>query len=113
MGGGKSEIESRQIELLRLKRAIDECKSWQEVDMRFTEGSPLFEIGVRNAYPGITNAEMRMAKLISVGFETPDLARLLYLTPESVKKGRSRLRQRLGLSPTANIAHHLLGYHHG
>jgi DNA-binding CsgD family transcriptional regulator len=47
--------------------------------------------------PDMTNAEQRMAALIKLRLSGKDAARILGISPDSVRKSRQRLRQRLGL----------------
>lgn len=67
---------------------------WQQFKETFDSVYPLFFTKLKTAYPGITNAELRMAALIKLNFDSRQSASMLGISQESVHKTRYRLRKR-------------------
>lgn len=50
-------------------------------------------------YPALTQGEKRLCCLLSLDMDAKQMARLLMIQPDSVKKTRHRLRRKLGMKP--------------
>lgn len=68
----------------------------------FANLNPDFADRLKADYPGLTDADVRLASFIALGLENKHIARIMSIRPESVKQARWRLRQRMGL--TADIS---------
>lgn len=64
----------------------------------FENLSPDFALRLREAYPSLTEADVRLAAYIAMGMENKHIARVMAIRPESVKQARWRLRGKLGLA---------------
>lgn len=81
-----------------------------EVETLFARYAPGFESRLRDAFDGITPTELRLARLSLLRLDIKQMAALLSIAPESVKKARNRLRHRLGLDTAADLGDFLLRY---
>ena len=52
---------------------------------------------VRSRHPDLTAGQVRLCGLIRAGLTSSDIASILHITPESLKKARTRLRKKLGI----------------
>lgn len=84
---------------VKLKAQLSGEDDWERFSAVFTEMRPGFVDKLRETYPVLTQGDIRLCCLLSMGLDTKHIARLLLIRPESVKKHRQRLRAKLGLSP--------------
>lgn len=54
-------------------------------------------------YPGVSDGDVKIALLISIGLSSKQIAQVLHIQPDSIKKNRQRLRQRMGLTPEQSL----------
>jgi len=73
-------------------------KDWQEFKMLFEKAYPGFFSSLTERFTGITIAEQRMAALIHLALTTHQMASILGISTDSVRKSRQRLRQRFKVS---------------
>jgi DNA-binding CsgD family transcriptional regulator/tetratricopeptide (TPR) repeat protein len=79
------------------RQAILTEDDWQYFRTSFDKIYPGFFMRLRQAAPDITMAEQRMAALTLLKMNGREMAAILGISPESVRKTRQRLRQRLQL----------------
>lgn len=82
-------------------RSASESDSARSVTMEgfeaaFTRVRPGLSEEIVRRHPGLTAYELRLCSLLSIGLDTKEIARILSIQPDSVKKSRQRLRGRLG-----------------
>ena len=94
-------LEGREIqhEIIQdlTRQAILTEDDWQYFKVNFDKIYPGFFMRLRQAAPGITMAEQRMAALTLLNMNGREVAAILGISPDSVRKNRQRLRQRLQL----------------
>jgi hypothetical protein len=83
---------------------------WEIFKKRFEGAFPGYLIKLRLKYPTLSNAEERFFLLIKLGFNTQEIADLLGITANGVKKGRQRLRRRIELQPEEDLDKHILHF---
>lgn len=83
---------------VKLKAQLSGEDDWERFSAVFTEMRPGFVDKLKEEYPVLTQGDIRLCCLLSMGLDTKHIARLLLIRPESVKKHRQRLRAKLGLS---------------
>jgi DNA-binding CsgD family transcriptional regulator len=86
------------------RQAILTEDDWQYFRTSFDKIYPSFFILLRQAAPDITMAEQRMAALTLLKINNKEIATILGISPESVRKTRQRLRQRLQLNTQDDLA---------
>lgn len=84
--------------------AVDVAKNMRESFlMTFSEVNPGFTAALEERFPGLSEAEKRLAIYIALGLDSKHIARLMSIRPESVKQARWRLRSHMGLDPERNL----------
>lgn len=78
---------------------------WMSFKRTFERTYPGFILRLRTAYPDLSNAEERLFLLYKLNFTRHEIATILGVSETSVKKGRTRLRKRLGLSEDKGLEH--------
>lgn len=76
---------------------------WVRFKGLFVKVYPAFFDNLKKAVPEISPAELRLATLLKLGVGNKHIASMLGMSPDSVRKSKSRLRQRLGLQPGQEI----------
>lgn len=59
-----------------------------------------FRNGVSRQYPNLTENDLRICVMLKCNLGTKEMATLLNITPDSMKKAKHRLRKKLALAPT-------------
>ena len=98
--------------LQRLERTIQsDIRSdtdWQQFLATFEKVHPNFLNQVRRQGVKLSPAEQRLACLLKMNLLSKEIATLLNITDEGVKKARYRLRKKLGLSSQINLQEFLI-----
>jgi tetratricopeptide (TPR) repeat protein len=76
---------------------------WQEFRDNFEQEFPYYISRLKSAFPKITSNEIRLFIFIKVGLESSQIASISGISPETVYRNRSRLRQKLNLEPDASL----------
>jgi tetratricopeptide (TPR) repeat protein len=78
-------------------------EDWDGFKKLFVRVYPKFMLRMKENYPGITQAELRLAALINLQLSSREIASMLGISAESVKKARQRLRKKLELTPEQEL----------
>jgi tetratricopeptide (TPR) repeat protein/DNA-binding CsgD family transcriptional regulator len=92
-----TESNGLQMDIIQdlTRQAILTEEDWQFFRNSFDKIYPGFFMRLRQAAPDITMAEQRMAALTLLKMNGKEIAAVLGISPESVRKTRQRLRQRV------------------
>jgi DNA-binding CsgD family transcriptional regulator len=106
-----TESKGLQMDIIQdlTRQAILTEDDWQYFRSSFDKIYPGFFIRLRKAAPDITMAEQRMAALTLLKMNGREIAAILGISPESVRKTRQRLRQRLQLDAQDDLGSCLQG----
>lgn len=94
---GDADFDGRSTGILYDVHILTEA-DWMAFKRTFERSYPGFILRLRTTYPYLTNAEERLFLLYKLNFTRHEIATILGVSETSVKKGRTRLRKRLGLS---------------
>ena len=83
-------------------------ESWVQFEAYFKNVNPQFFEKLTEQFPGITPAEIKLAAFLRLNLSTKEIASITFLSNESIKTARTRLRKRLQLSPDDNLVSFLL-----
>ncbi len=61
-----------------------------------------FQHRLKQAYPRLTHYDLRLCTYLKTNLTTKEIARILNITPDSVKKAKHRLRKKVSLSPSVS-----------
>ncbi|HMP98754.1 MAG TPA: hypothetical protein PKC24_03165 [Cyclobacteriaceae bacterium] len=78
-------------------------EDWWEFKVIFERVHKGFFTELRNKFPDLTNAEVRLAALLKLQLSTREIAGMLGISPESVSKTRHRLRKKLNLPAAEDL----------
>lgn len=101
-GSSYSEI-SRMINTNRLIE-----RDWENFKSVFDQVHPDFFTKLKSLYATISANELRMAAMMKMNLNTKEMASILNITPESVKKARYRMRKKLDLEVESNVQEYLM-----
>lgn len=84
--------------------------SWERFDLSFQAVHPHFQTNLLEKHPDLTPNDLKLCTFIRMGMSIKDIASVLYLSPDSIKVSRSRLRKKLALTTDQNLEGFLLLY---
>jgi DNA-binding CsgD family transcriptional regulator len=93
-----------------LESTLSKEEEWPEFKTKFEELSPKFLPNLKEAHPNLSKSEIRLLTLIQIGFTQKEIASVLNIVPDSVKKAKQRVRKKLELPSTTNLATYLSQY---
>lgn len=73
-------------------------EDWQKFKILFEKVYPDFLNKVQNEFPDLTTAEIRLLALLKLNLSVSEMANMLAILPESVRKTRQRLMKKLEIS---------------
>lgn len=86
-----------------LKQYLGKKDEWALFRLQFEKVHPAFFQKLKQHCPDLTEGELRLCAYLSLGMESKQIARMLSLQPDSIKKSRYRLRQKLRLETKDSI----------
>jgi tetratricopeptide (TPR) repeat protein len=101
-GSSYSEISR----LIKTNRLIE--RDWDNFKSVFEQVHPDFFIKLRSLYSNISSNELRMAAMMKMNLNSKEMASILNITPDSVKKARYRMRKKFQLEDEANVQEYLM-----
>ena len=106
-GTEKSEFDrlSRQI-----NRDMEADNDWVQFLKSFESVHPNFKKLLLQTYPTFAPNEIRMAYLMRMNLESKDIANLLNITPDGVKKARYRMRKKMEKDSAVNLTEYFLNF---
>lgn len=103
--GKKKEPDSAVIRQLLGKLNMDAANenSWDRFRIYFDELHLGFEEKIRQMAPDISSGELRLVSLIKMNLNSQEIASVLNISGEGIKKARYRLRKKLGLETGGSL----------
>jgi len=110
-GGDTGQItRSTVIELKNQIRAhASEEDEWNKFRAHFEQVHPGFFIRLKEMHPALTEYELRLCAYIRTGMYGKQIAMMLSVQPDSIKKSRTRLRKKLRLRQEDSLEDFLRG----
>jgi DNA-binding response OmpR family regulator len=84
--------------------------SWERFKIAFNNVNTEFNKNLINQFPHLTPSEIKLCIFIKLGMNIKDTSSLLYLSPNSLKVARSRLRKKLQLNTETSLQNFLAVY---
>jgi tetratricopeptide (TPR) repeat protein len=104
-------------EIQRLDRLMDETfkvdEEWETFKLTFDQMHDGFFGALKNLYPDLGNAELKLCALVRLNMNLKESAKVLGISPDSVKTARHRLRKKLGLNTEDNLVDFLIEFEQG
>ncbi len=96
-----------QGDLRKLKHMINGSaqsdKEWINFNRHFDQVHQGFLTRLKSEYPVLTSNDLRLSAMMKLNLSSKEVAAILNITPESVKKARYRLRKKLGLPEESDL----------
>lgn len=77
---------------------LQDDNNWQNFSRYFEEVHKDFNGNVKRKYPEVTSNELRLLALLKMNLSSKEIASILNISPEGIKKARYRLRKKLDLT---------------
>lgn len=111
----KSETEGsnkHRLEKLsrKINRDMDVDSDWEQFLQSFETVHPHFNKLLLTKYPKLAPNEIRLACLMRMNLETKNIANLLNITPDGVKKARYRMRKKLEKDSSVNLTEYFMNF---
>lgn len=100
-----------RLQLLEIKDEISEKlkgEAWSQFDMYLKMIHPHFFNRLSMVCPTISPAELRLAAFLRLNIATKDIASILFITVDSARTARTRLRRKLNITRDDKLATYLL-----
>lgn len=81
---------------------------WDQFTQTFTETNPNFFRALNEQYQGLTKNELRLCALLKMNLGNKDIANMLNISDDGVKKARYRLRKKLDLQTNESLDEFIL-----
>ncbi|MBI1268774.1 MAG: hypothetical protein GC193_15280 [Cryomorphaceae bacterium] len=86
---------------LKIEKQLDD--NWEQFMSEFTRLNPNFTRKLLEQYPDLSRGELRMASLVKMKMDAKDIAAVLNISAEGVKKARHRLRKKMQLEADTSL----------
>ena len=83
-------------------------KNWESFTQYFEQVHKNFASNVKNKYPEVTKNELRFMVLLKMNMSSKEIATILNISTDGIKKARQRLRKKLGLTPQDSLENTVL-----
>jgi tetratricopeptide (TPR) repeat protein len=103
-----SDLDELDNNLYNKRILTDE--DWASFKLHFENAYPGYLLRLRKAKQALTEAEERLFVLIKLNLKSKEIASMLGISQDSVKKARNRLRRRLNLQHEENLDDHVLKF---
>ena len=91
-----SHLDDDSTESLYNNRILTD-RDWESFKYRFERIHPGYLQRLRTRYPELSGSEERLCLLIKINLNSQEIANILGITTNGVKKNRQRLRKRLAM----------------
>jgi tetratricopeptide (TPR) repeat protein len=82
---------------------INNDNNWQQFRSYFEEVHKDFNANILKTYPEVSNNDLRLMSLLKMNLSSKEIANILNISMEGVKKARYRLRKKLNLSTEESL----------
>ena len=93
-----------------IENSFSSNADWNHFKEKFETLNPNFVAVLLEKHPKLTKSEIRLLTLIRIGYSQKEIAHILNIAPDSVKKSRSRVRKKLDLSESIHLSAYLANF---
>ncbi len=83
-------------------------KNWESFTQYFEQVHKDFASTVKTKYPDVTKNELRFMALLKMNLSSKEIATILNISTDGIKKARQRLRKKMGLTPQDSLENTVL-----
>ena len=107
-----TEDQDKQYTYQKLIQAINfdrnDDKDWENFKKYFEQIHKDFYRTIKHQYPKVTTNELRLMALLKMNLSSKEIARILHITQEGVRKARYRLRKKLAIESNQGLMEMIL-----
>ncbi len=102
----KDALNSNNIKAIKniINENINTENKWDDFFITFSKLNPNFFSNIGKNFPQLTENDKKLLSVLHMKFKTKDIANILNITENSVKKSRQRLRKKLNIEKGADIS---------
>jgi DNA-binding CsgD family transcriptional regulator len=78
-------------------------ENWNDFKKLFSNVYPGFFINLSKGYPQLSAADTRLLALVKLGLNNAEMANMLGITVEGIKKAKQRLRKKINIDAINDI----------
>ena len=82
---------------------LQDDNNWENFSRYFEEVHKDFNRNVKTKYPEVTANELRLMALLKMNLSSKEIANILNISPEGIKKARYRLRKKLDITTEESL----------
>ena len=83
---------------------LQDDNNWDNFTRYFEQVHRDINSNVKNKYPKVTSNELRLMALLKMNLTSKEIANILNISQDGIKKARQRLRKKLQLSPQDSLS---------
>ena len=87
----------------RIQSKIDDAADWDQFQMQFTSAHPFFMKNLKNKFPDLKVADIKLCCYLKMNMSTKEIARINGLSVRAVENKRYRLRKKLSLNTDTTL----------
>jgi len=106
---GAAKDEARRLSNM-IDRDVESETDWDDFLASFREVHNDFMDALNNQYQDLSKSDLKLACLMKMNMSSKEIASLLNISSEGVKKARYRLRKKLELDADSNIQEYLIAF---
>jgi tetratricopeptide (TPR) repeat protein len=101
----QSETDSKgYAQLIRtINFDLQDDNKWENFSRYFEDVHKDFNGNVKRKYPDVTSNELRLMALLKMNLSSKEIANILNISSDGIKKARQRLRKKMRLSPEDSL----------
>ena len=96
--------------LTHIQETLNLDESWEEFLIHFKRMHPNFYTNLSNAYPQLTQKDIKHLAYIKLGLTTSDIAKAMLMKKASLRVSRNRLKNKLGLDSSLELYKFVQGF---
>ena len=85
-------------------------QNWEDFKLYFERVHTDFFQKIHRAYPNLTSNDLRLMAFVLLQFNAKEIAQILNISPDSVRKRKQRLREKLNLKKGDDLLNYLYSY---
>lgn len=90
-----------------IKNNIHQDQAWEDFRLHFDEVHESFTISLSIKHPDLSPNDFRLCAYLLIGLNNKEIASVSNISPDSVRKRKQRLREKLHLAPTTDLTKYL------
>lgn len=94
-----------------IENSFENNLDWHNFKQKFADLAPNFIPSLLAKHTNLSKSEIRLLTLVRIGYSQKEMACILNIAPDSVKKAKSRVRKKLDLPTSIKLYDYLIALH--